>query len=105
MRTATLPFHETDMIAAACSYPGCRSAVSPHHSPHLIEAAYIERVRREATEAAAPAPKPVDKTCPTCHRTIEREAGDPHPNSPGDHDPAYHVAKAYGTTHPSLVAP
>lgn len=41
-------------------------------------------------------------TCPVCRRLIVRDAhGGPHP-SPGDHDPAYHVAAAYGTTHPSL---
>jgi hypothetical protein len=35
--------------------------------------------------------------CDICHRSILVEAhGGPHP-SPGDHDPAYHVAKAYKT--------
>ena len=36
-------------------------------------------------------------TCEICHRLIEKEAhGGEHPSC-GDHDPAYHVAKAYGT--------
>lgn len=35
--------------------------------------------------------------CDICHRTIAKEArGNPNP-SPGDHDPAYHVARAYKT--------
>lgn len=46
-------------------------------------------------------PEPVvfdPRTCPTCHRAIVKDAhGGDHP-SPGDHDPAYHVAAAYGTT-------
>lgn len=38
--------------------------------------------------------------CPTCHRVIEvQPRGGDHP-SPGDHDPAYHVAKAYGSAEP-----
>jgi hypothetical protein len=31
-------------------------------------------------------------TCPVCHRWI---VDDGFGNSPGDHDPAYHVAQAY----------
>lgn len=31
-------------------------------------------------------------TCPTCHNPIRVEGSG---NSPGDHDPAYHVAQAY----------
>lgn len=35
--------------------------------------------------------------CDVCHNIIVKDAhGGPHP-SPGDHDPAYHVAKAYHT--------
>lgn len=39
--------------------------------------------------------------CEICRHVIVREAhGGPHPSA-GDHDPAYHVAKAYGTRVPS----
>lgn len=51
----------------------------------------LARVENEERGALAS----VDKTCPTCGQWIDREAGDPKPNSPGDHDPGPHVAKAY----------
>lgn len=38
-----------------------------------------------------------ERTCPTCHRAIVKEAhGGEHPSA-GDHDPAFHVGAAYGT--------
>lgn len=35
--------------------------------------------------------------CETCHRLIQVEAHSTPRPSAGDHDPAYHVAKAYNT--------
>lgn len=56
--------------------------------PHEARAA----LSLPASESSTP-----PRECPTCHRVIEHEAhGGAHP-SPGDHDPAYHVAANYGT--------
>jgi hypothetical protein len=47
--------------------------------------------------ATAPS-EPERPICPICHRTILTEAhGGGHP-SPGDHDPAAHAVRAYGTS-------
>lgn len=41
-------------------------------------------------------------TCTICFKDITNDAhGGIHPSA-GDHDPAYHVAKSYGTWHNSL---
>jgi hypothetical protein len=38
--------------------------------------------------------------CDVCHRAITVDACARRPNDPGDHDPAFHVAKAYHVEQP-----
>ena len=53
--------------------------------------------RNIARAALAPTEEERPNVCPICKRTIVVEAhGGSHP-SPGDHDPAPHVARSYGT--------
>lgn len=64
-----------------------------HDGPHPWRQCECEWTAQTVATPVSPSP---DRTCDICGNVIVREAHGGIPPSAGDHDPAPHVARAYG---------